>query len=319
MSSKQEKNSERKFRYVSLAGCKLLGKGAHGAVYRLNDDQIIKVYTDNSKLSEIDKERLCAQTAFFEGIPTCIAYDTVVTEEGIGVIFEMIKGSVLGSYMNEHQNEFDTLIDAYVGVLKLFHSTKADTSKYLSSKEVYIDIINRLPEKKFGKKHIQSLINVVNAAPDGDNYIHNDLHPQNIIRDDNGELMIIDMADVSYGHFIFDLGGLYTTLVFSASTSSKVCERVTGLTTKQAKHLWKETLKKYFNTNDEKFIRKIEKSCAILRDIYLLTLIVREGNVWSPLTLSVISIWVKFRLVFNEKACVRELSSFNDAIQQLNG
>lgn len=37
---------ERKF--VSIKACKLLGKGLHGEVYRLNDEQIIKVYCDNS-------------------------------------------------------------------------------------------------------------------------------------------------------------------------------------------------------------------------------------------------------------------------------
>lgn len=76
-------NEERRFRYVSLDGCKELGRGSHGITYRLNDEQLLKVYTDNSKLSTIEKERLSAKHAFLEGIPSGIAFDTVVTEANV--------------------------------------------------------------------------------------------------------------------------------------------------------------------------------------------------------------------------------------------
>ena len=302
-------NEERRFRYVSLDGCKELGRGSHGITYRLNDEQLLKVYTDNSKFSTIEKERLSAKHAFLEGIPSGIAFDTVVTELGLGVIFEFINGDTLGSYMSKHEDQFDDLIDKYVSLLKQFHTTKADTKKFRSSKEVFINNFNNLPEKYFNKKQVQSLINIVNAVPDEEYFIHNDFHPQNIIRTEDGNLMVIDMADVSYGHYIFDFGSIYLTLVFSGSTSNKVCKRVTGLTSKQAKYLWQETVKRYLKTNDKKVIKDFEKKCAVIRDLYLTMLITTEKNVWSKTVLYLMSIWAKIMLIGRERKCIKLLSS----------
>ena len=302
-------NEERRFRYVSLDGCKELGRGSHGITYRLNDEQLLKVYTDNSKFSTIEKERLSAKHAFLEGIPSGIAFDTVVTELGLGVIFEFINGDTLGSYMNEHEDEFDELIDKYVALLKQFHSTKADPQKFRNSKDIFINNFNNLPKKYFNSKQIQSLINITNSIPNGDCFIHNDFHPQNIIRTKDGNLMVIDMADVSYGHYLFDLGSIYLTLVFSGSTSNKVCKRVTGLTSKQAKYLWNETVKKYLKTDNKASIKKLEKKCAVIRNLYLTMLITTEKNVWSKPVLYLMSIWAKIMLIGRERKCIKLLSS----------
>lgn len=304
-------NEDRRFRYVSLEGCKVLGKGSHGVTYRLNDEQILKVYTDKSKFSTIEKERLSAKYAFLEGIPSGIAFDTVVTEDGIGVIFEFINGKTFGTYMSEHWDRFDELLPRYVELLKQFHATKADTSKFRSSKEIFINNFNHLPEKLFNRKQIQSLINIVSAIPDDDKFVHNDFHPQNIIRNEDGSLMIIDMADVSYGHYLFDLGSIYTTLVFSGSASNKICKSVTGLSSKQAKRLWNETVRKYLGTEDRKTIRQFEKKCAIMRNLSLTMLIATESTVWSPFVLFLGSLWAKLSLIHKEKKCIRELSSID--------
>ena len=302
-------NKERRFRYVSLDGCKELGRGSHGITYRLNDEQLLKIYTDNSKFSTIEKERLSAKHAFLEGIPSGIAFDTVVTELGLGVIFEFINGDTLGSYMSQHEDQFDELIDKYVALLKKFHSTKADPKKFRSSKEIFINNFNNLPEKYFNSKQKQSLINIVSSVPDKDYFIHNDFHPQNIIRTEDGNLMVIDMADASYGHFIFDFGSIYLTLVFSGSTSNKVCKQVTGLSSKQARYLWNQTVKKYLDTNDKKTIKNFEKKCAVIRNLYLTMLIATESNVWSKPVIFLMSIWAKITLINRERKCIEKLSS----------
>ncbi len=305
-------NEERKFRFVSLEGCKELGRGSHGITYKLNDEQILKVYTDNSKFSTIEKERISAKYAFLEGIPSGIAFDTVVTEEGLGVIFEFFNGKPLGSYMSEHEDRFDELIEKYVAVLKQFHSTKADTTKFRSSKEVYINNFNNLPEKYFNRKQVQSLINIVSSVPDAECFIHNDFHPQNIIRSEDGNLMVIDMADVSYGHSLFDFGSLYLTLVLSGKASNKICRQVTGLSSKQAKRLWDETLKKYLGTDDAKVIRKFEKKCAIIRNLSMTMLIATEGDLWPAIAVRAASIFAKIVLIGRERKCIEELSACNN-------
>lgn len=204
------------------------------------------------------------------------------------------------------------MIDKYVALLKQFHSTKADASKFRNSKEIFANNFNNLPKKYFNKKQIQSLINIVNSVPDREYFVHNDFHPQNIIITEDNKLMVIDMADISYGHYLFDFGSLYLTLVFSGSASDKVCKRVTGLSSKQAKYLWKETVRKYIGTDDKKIIKKFEKKCAIIRNLCLTVLIATEANVWSKFSIFLMSIWAKVMLINRERKCIKELSSCND-------
>lgn len=145
--------------------------------------------------------------------------------------------------------------------------------------------------------------------PDNEFFIHNDFHPQNIIRTQDGNLMVIDMADASYGHYIFDFGSVYLMLVFSGSTSNKVCKQVTGLSSKQARYLWNQTVRKYLGTNDIKIIKKFEKKCAIIRNLYLTMLITTEANVWSKPVIFLMNVWAKVMLIYREKRYIEELSS----------
>ena len=73
-------NVKKALREVSVEGCELIGEGGNGAVYRLNEDTIVKVYKadiDVTDLDDINREREYARTAFLNGIPSVIAYDMV--------------------------------------------------------------------------------------------------------------------------------------------------------------------------------------------------------------------------------------------------
>ena len=48
---------KRQLREISVEGCKILGKGGSGTVYRLNEDTIVKVFKEGKEYGDIDKER----------------------------------------------------------------------------------------------------------------------------------------------------------------------------------------------------------------------------------------------------------------------
>ena len=48
---------EKALREVSVEGCKIIGKGAHGTVYLTAPDTIVKVYEKGASLEDIKKER----------------------------------------------------------------------------------------------------------------------------------------------------------------------------------------------------------------------------------------------------------------------
>lgn len=98
-------NVKKALREVSVEGCELIGEGGNGAVYRLNDDTIVKVYKaeiDVADLDDINREREYARTAFVNGIPSVIAYDMVKVGDKYGVVFEMLNSDTLGHAMRDN-------------------------------------------------------------------------------------------------------------------------------------------------------------------------------------------------------------------------
>lgn len=57
-------------------------------------------------------------------------------------------------------------------------------------------------------EEIEALIRVIDAIPNHDGVVHGDCHVGNILVQ-QGELVLIDMADVSRGHPFFDIGSEY--------------------------------------------------------------------------------------------------------------
>ena len=50
-------NIQKAYRRLSIDGCEMLGKGANGAVYRYDEETIVKTYHNIDSLPEIQQER----------------------------------------------------------------------------------------------------------------------------------------------------------------------------------------------------------------------------------------------------------------------
>ena len=77
---------EKAYRRMSVDGCEFIAKGANGAVYRYDDETIIKTYYNKDALPEIQQERENARKAFVLGVNTAIPYGIVRVGEGYGTV-----------------------------------------------------------------------------------------------------------------------------------------------------------------------------------------------------------------------------------------
>ena len=68
---------EKAYPRMSVDGCEFIAKGANGAVYRYDDETILKTYFAKDALPEIKQERENARRAFVLGINTAIPYGIV--------------------------------------------------------------------------------------------------------------------------------------------------------------------------------------------------------------------------------------------------
>ena len=61
------------YRKLSTDGCEVIGEGANGKVYRIDEDTVVKVYKNSDALDEIKNERELARKAFVMGVPTAMS------------------------------------------------------------------------------------------------------------------------------------------------------------------------------------------------------------------------------------------------------
>jgi uncharacterized protein (TIGR02172 family) len=218
-------------REISVEGCELIGEGGNGAVYRLDEDKIVKVYKakiDVLGLEEINREREYARTAFMNGIPSVIAYDMVKVGDSYGVVFEMLNSDTLGHAMRDNPEKLSEYTDQYVELAKKLHTTELPEGSVERTQAVYHRNIANLTEW-CSDEEIALMHSIVDAIPEANTVIHNDFHPGNIMIND-GELVLIDMPMISQGPPICDLVATYRDMIVAPSgEQAKHIERSVGM------------------------------------------------------------------------------------------
>ena len=217
----------KKLREISVEGCEKLGQGGNGAVYRLDEDKIVKVYKPWMELDAIDRERSFAKTAFVNGIPSVIAYDTVKVGDCLGVVFELLKSDTLGHAMRDNPDKLEEYVDQYVALAKTLHTTHVPAGSFTRIQDVMHERADKLGQW-CSQDEITLLHSLIDSIPEADTVTHNDLHPGNIMIQD-GELVLIDMPEVTMGPPICDLVSIYRDMVAAPKSKSGVIEGSVGM------------------------------------------------------------------------------------------
>lgn len=262
----------KKYRFVSLEGCKIIGEGGHGTIYKIGEDTILKVYKDHSPIEVIEKERLYAKNAFTHGISTAIAYDVVETKQGYGVIFELINGMTLGQFLKEHPDKLDEYSIKFSDLLYSLNNTEADPNLYDDFEEVLIKR-TEASSKYISQNEIEIIKSIIRSIPKGKGMIHGDYHPNNVMIDSEGELILIDMADIARGNGFYDLGGSYLLMKSLPKTPFLriASKNITSLSPSSSLRMWDILMHRYFNTNDEELLNKYDKQYKAFANMRIAT------------------------------------------------
>ena len=218
----------KRLRTVDVTGCPEIGRGGNGTIYRLDEDTIVKVYKPWMSLEQIDREREYARTAFVNGIPSVIAYDVVKCKDSLGVVFELVKSDTLGHAMHAEPDRLEEYVGKYVTLAKTLHSTHVPAGSFDRIQDVYHRLAENLGEW-CSDEEIQFLHSIIDDIPEADTVTHNDLHPGNIMLQD-GELLLIDMPEVTVGPPVCDLISIYRDMISAPSGAEKASiERSIGI------------------------------------------------------------------------------------------
>ncbi len=270
-------NVKKALRKVSIAGCEKIGQGGHGNVYRLDAETIIKIYHDNSPLSVIEKEREYAKNAFVNGVPSAIAFDIVETEEGYGLVFELAGATTVSKFITEHPDRLQEYAVKFGTLLKTLNSTEADPKLYGDIKQIYLDRAEKAKEY-FTDEENAKIIKLINSIPDGSGMIHGDYHPNNVMVQSDGELVLIDMADISRGNALYDIGGAFLTMYLSGMNRPETVRETIGIDYEMSKQVWGIMLSTYYGTTDSQRLELISKRCGAFALVRMATTLAFGGR-----------------------------------------
>ena len=251
---------EKKLREISIEDAPIIGKGRSSTVYRIAPETIVKLYTAGVPLSKIKQEIDLAKKAFIAGIPTPISYDLVRSGSSYGVVFELIgEADTVGNSITAHPDEFDTITKKFVDTYKIIHKTDIkELGGFHSLKETWHTWADGMNSTDgFDDEETAILHKLIDTVPDRSTMVHCDYHAGNVMYQ-KGEIMVIDMADIGYGHPIFDLAG---NAFHARYSNSATRQKVHGMNQENMLKFYNTLLSLYFDVNDEKELSDIKSLC----------------------------------------------------------
>ena len=267
---------EKAYKRMSVEGCEFIAKGANGAVYRYDDETIIKTYYSKDALPEIQQERESARKAFILGINTAIPYGIVRVGDGYGTVTELLNAVNVTKLLCDDPVNIEKPVEYYVDLLKSIHAIEAEEGDFPDMRETALEwadfVVNYIPKEQ-GKK----LRSMIEAIPKQNTLLHGDYHTNNIMIQ-NGEPLLIDLDTLCVGHPIFELGSMYNAFLGFSSIDYNVIKEFMGYDRDTAKKFWNLALKKYLGTNDENVFKSVEEKAMIIGYTRLLRRAVRRPN-----------------------------------------
>lgn len=268
-------NVERKMKTIDVSGCEVIGKGAVGTVYRLDEDNVVKVYESPDCLDEIVNERNLARQAFIKGVPTAISYEIVRVGSGYGSVFELIRARSMNDILVNDPGKIAPVAEEFVNLLKKVHRVEVKPGDFPSAKEIFTGYIDCL--KGVIPDIIADVIkDKINAMPDDYHVVHGDPQLKNVMLTDD-EPLVIDMETVCTGDPVFDLQALY--MAYRAYNEDEPDNSVhfLGLSDSVCDDLWNRVLNLYFAGMTEEEIRIREDKIKLLGYIRFLDRVVTAG------------------------------------------
>ena len=231
---------ERALRQLSVEGCEVIGVGGVGTVYRLDGDTIIKVFREGTTIEEVRREITMSKEAFVMGMPTAISFDVVRVGSQYGLVYELLQADTLSACIKREPERIDEFARKYA---ELFHQLHAIEVPGGSSVPCAIERERqqiRHIRRYFPQESIDLMLRIVDAIPDTNRLLHLDLQTKNAMVQ-NGELMLIDMGEVGYGHPLLDLGHAYSAMVTLVGDYDKII----GMPRELGQKLWSRAIDYY--------------------------------------------------------------------------
>ena len=267
---------EKAYRKMSVDGCEFIAKGANGAVYRYDNETIVKIYFAKDALPEIKQERENARRAFILGINTAIPYGIVRIGENYGTVTELLNATSVTKLIRANTDDLTQAATYYIDMLKSIHAINVDDGVVPDMKEIALGwadfVCPHIPQEQYNK-----LRQLIQAVPKQNTMMHGDYHTNNIMVQ-NGQPLLIDMDTLCMGHPIFELGSMFNAFVGYAELDHSNMMDFFGYSFETAGKFWNLSLQMYLGTDDEQVCQSVAEKAMVIGYTRMLRRAIRRTN-----------------------------------------
>ena len=266
----------RAYKKVSIDGCEVIGKGANGTIYRIDKDNVVKVYNNADALEDIQHEREVARLALSLGIPTAISYDIVKVGDSYGSVFELLNARSFSKILETEPERIDWCVSEYVELLHKIHDTEVPEGKLPDMKKT------ALGWAKFMKDHLpeetgSKLVKLVEDVPYSNHMIHGDYHTKNVELT-NDEVLLIDMDTLAVGDPVFEFASIYNALIGFYELNHDGVVEFQGFSYDTSVTFWNKVMAAYAGTDDAAVIESLSDRARIIGYTRLIRRSIRRGG-----------------------------------------
>ncbi len=272
-----EKTRYRKYKEVSVEGCRLLGSGKKGMVYRYDDELIIKVYKRNNTYRDVEREIAQSRRAFVLGIPTAISFGIVSVGESYGAIYELVDSEPLSTYIAGNPHDLDYYAGVMAELARTIHATEAEENDCFPDVRERFRAYIRNGLEHSDRELATECLRLIDSMPDTRHLTHGDFHSSNVFLQ-NAQPMMIDMDRLAMGDPIFELGDLYLYYGIHAKEDPDGTEPYLGISNGLCSRFFSLFMRHYLQTEDEARIREVTDQATLLGNLRLFNRYWKSGR-----------------------------------------
>ena len=266
---------EKAYRVVSVDGCEEIGRGANGTIYRIDQDNVVKVYNNADALEEIQHEREVAKLALILGIPTAISYDVVRVGDSYGSVFELLNADSFSNILAAQPEKLDWCVKEYVEMLRTIHGTEVPKGKLPDIRETarwWVETALPALPQEAGEK----LTALIQAVPYDCHMLHGDYHTKNLMLQGD-EVLLIDMDTLCVGHPVFELANMYSAYLGFYELDPEGIKAFQGFDLETGRRFWEQSLAGYLGTRVPAKLREVTDKARVVSYTRLISRAIRRG------------------------------------------
>ena len=257
-----DKTRYRKYKEVSIDGCKLIGRGAKGDVYRYDDELIIKVYNENNTYSDVEREIELSRKAFVMGLPTAISFGIVAVGDRYGSMLELLDSPSVSQCIATTPRRVEYYAQLMADIAHMIHDTHTDDSAFPHAIDTMKAWVNEGIARDDEELAARLLVLIENL-PETNCLVHGDFHTGNVLLQ-NGEPILIDLDRMAVGHPIVDLTGIYMSYVAYGEEDPKRTLDFMEFSYDIARSFFDTFIRRYLKTDDESKITEVTDKAALM-------------------------------------------------------